>query len=162
MYPYTICFIKKGNELLLLNRNNTPNMGVWNGVGGKIEHGETVEESVKREVFEETTISLEEVTYKGIVSWNVNNEYNGGMYLFLAELQEKQPIPIITREGILAWKDISWILDPNNNGIVDNITSFLPTMLSEEGVYEYRCTYTATELVSVEKVKVKEGAPVFT
>ncbi len=36
MYKYTICFIRKGNKILLLNRNKKPNMGMWNGVGGKI------------------------------------------------------------------------------------------------------------------------------
>ena len=30
---YTLCFIKKDNEFLMLNRIKAPNMGLWNGVG---------------------------------------------------------------------------------------------------------------------------------
>ena len=41
MYKYTLGFIIKNNEVLLLNRNKSPWMGAWNGVGGKIETGET-------------------------------------------------------------------------------------------------------------------------
>ncbi len=49
MYKYTICFIKKGKKILLLNRNKKPNMGMWNGVGGKIEDNETPYEGIIRE-----------------------------------------------------------------------------------------------------------------
>ncbi|GGE55841.1 NUDIX hydrolase [Priestia taiwanensis] len=158
MYAYTICFIKCGNKLLLLNRDKKPNMGLWNGVGGKIEAGERVEDSIKREVLEETSLVLEDVMYKGIVSWNVNNDYYGGMYLFFAELTEEQEVPSVTEEGILAWKEISWLLDPDNQGIVSNIREFLPNMLTDERIYEYQCTYTTKELVGV---NIKEITAVY-
>ena len=64
MYKYTICFIRKGNEILLLNRNKKPNMGMWNGVGGKIEENETPYKGIIRETLEETGIELPSVTYK--------------------------------------------------------------------------------------------------
>lgn len=58
MFKYTVCFVKKNNELLMLNREKekAPIMGVWNGVGGKIEKGETPDMGAQREVFEETGI----------------------------------------------------------------------------------------------------------
>ncbi|WJH35841.1 hypothetical protein N6H14_07935 [Paenibacillus sp. CC-CFT747] len=40
MFRYTICFIRRGNRILLLNRNAPAWMGAWNGVGGKLEPGE--------------------------------------------------------------------------------------------------------------------------
>ncbi|USK57773.1 NUDIX domain-containing protein (plasmid) [Cytobacillus solani] len=43
----------------MLNREKPPIMGVWNGVGGKIEKGETSDEGALREVFEETGIRVE-------------------------------------------------------------------------------------------------------
>ena len=42
-------------------------MGMWNGVGGKIEENETPYEGIIRETFEETGIELSSVTYKGTV-----------------------------------------------------------------------------------------------
>lgn len=38
----------------MLNREKAPIMGVWNGIGGKNEVGETADEGAIREVFEET------------------------------------------------------------------------------------------------------------
>lgn len=48
-----ICFIKQGEKILILNRNFPEWMGVWNGVGGKINDNETPLECILREVREE-------------------------------------------------------------------------------------------------------------
>lgn len=39
MLKYTLCLIRNDDQLLLLNRVKKPQMGMWNGVGGKIEVG---------------------------------------------------------------------------------------------------------------------------
>ena len=39
--PYTTCFVRCGESVLMLLRNRPPNAGLWNGVGGKISPGET-------------------------------------------------------------------------------------------------------------------------
>ncbi|MCT6809298.1 MAG: NUDIX domain-containing protein, partial [Staphylococcus epidermidis] len=72
MLNYTICFIKKDKEILLLNRNKKPNMGMWNGVGGKIEGSESHLESIIRETYEETGIILNNPLYVGNVVWKSN------------------------------------------------------------------------------------------
>lgn len=54
MLKYTICFIKRADNILLLNREKPGWMGSWNGVGGKIETGETPIECILREIYEET------------------------------------------------------------------------------------------------------------
>lgn len=102
MLKYTLCLIRCKDEILLLNRVKKPQMGMWNGVGGKIEFGETPLESVVRETFEETGIQLKEITYAGNVIFksSIGRE---GMYLFTAELPEGTypPTPLATAEGIL-------------------------------------------------------------
>lgn len=53
------------------------------------------------------------------------------MYLFVADLPddfEFQP-PFNTREGILEWKNIDWILDSNNRGVISNLKEYLPKVL---------------------------------
>ena len=37
MYKHTLCFIKRNEEILMLNREHDPVKGLWNGVGGKID-----------------------------------------------------------------------------------------------------------------------------
>ncbi len=36
---YTLCFVLHHDRILLLNRECSPNLGLWNGLGGKIDAG---------------------------------------------------------------------------------------------------------------------------
>lgn len=147
--PYTICFCKAGDKILMLHRNRPPNQFLWNGVGGKIEDGETVEESLRREVLEETGLDIQdarETRFVGVVSWtgvqNLNNE-NRGMYAYVVEFLETA-VTIgsqETDEGKLEWKPIRWMLDHTNTTIAKNIPYFLPRMLTNCSPAEYRCVY---------------------
>ncbi|MDQ0884395.1 NUDIX domain-containing protein [Peribacillus sp. V2I11] len=71
---YNICFItrKKSNEneVLMLFRQKNPNRHKWNGIGGKIEQGETIDESMERENMEETGLKVKGLAFRGIVTWN--------------------------------------------------------------------------------------------
>src|SRR5688500_7686889 len=52
--PWTLCFIRRGGQLLMLERRREPNRGLWSGVGGKLDAGESPRAGVHREVLEET------------------------------------------------------------------------------------------------------------
>ena len=54
----SLCFLKKDNQFLLINRNKPPFMGQWNAVGGHKIETETIQECAKREVFEETGLKI--------------------------------------------------------------------------------------------------------
>jgi 8-oxo-dGTP diphosphatase len=160
MFEYTICFIKRGNQILLLNREKTSGwMGSWNGVGGKIEKGETPYNSIIREVVEETGIKLLEAEYKGDVTWENNGKDFGGMYVFLAEVPTnfEYKTPKKVEEGILDWKNIEWILHPKNTGIALNIPKFLPKILENDEIYEHRCYFENDHLKKVEIVREIKG-----
>lgn len=148
MLKYTICFIKRGHEILMLNRESAQWMGMWNGVGGKLEMGETPLACILREVKEETGILLTDVEYKGNVTWEVHDSNSDGMYLFIAELPERYeyPTPIKMEEGILDWKSIDWLLHPENMGVA-NLKYFLPLMLNDQGVYDHRFVYEGDEVI---------------
>lgn len=51
-----LCYIIRNGKILLIKKKTGISAGVWNGPGGKIEKDETLEESVKREVFEEVNV----------------------------------------------------------------------------------------------------------
>lgn len=157
MFKYTICFIKRGNQILLLNREKSSWMGSWNGVGGKFEKGESPTECILREVFEETGIKLKSLKYKGIVTWKTEENSIGGMYAFIAELPDdfKYETPIKMREGILDWKNIDWILNPENTGVASNMSKYLPKMLNEDCKYEHRCFFDDRGLIKVESTLLK-------
>ena len=159
MYEFTICFIKRGNEVLLLNRDKPCWMGRWNGIGGKLEKDESPKECMLREIKEETGIDIGKVNYKGNVTWITDVTSKGGMYAFTAELPLDYiyETPVKIDEGILDWKEISWILDPSNDGIAENVPSFLPLMLNEDKLYEHKCTFEGSNMIDFVAVTLNEN-----
>lgn len=150
---YTVAFLRRGDEVLLINRNAAPLMGLWNGVGGKLEQGETPEQSVIREIQEETGIKVEDVQHKGIVTWNIDGEKQGGMYVFVVDLPPSTSFqtPLSTDEGILEWKKVKWILDEHNMGVPSNIPYFAPAALEDANSYHHHFLYESNKIVSYEK-----------
>ena len=52
----TLCLLKKNNQILLAMKKRGFGVGKWNGVGGKVAEGETVEAAALREMGEEIGI----------------------------------------------------------------------------------------------------------
>ena len=103
-------YLKKDNSYLLLYRNKKKNdmsEGKWIGVGGHVEKGETIDEAVIREVYEETGLTVHCLKCDGEVLF-INNDYEEMMYVyeisdFSGELKD-------CNEGELAWIDIDEML----------------------------------------------------
>lgn len=131
---------------------------MWNGVGGKIEANETPRKSIIREIGEETGIILDSVEFKGLVTWSLNRTKVGGMYVYLVELPEDYiyETPIKTDEGILDWKAMNWILDPENRGVAVNIPRSIEQIINESECNEYRCIYEDGQLIQFETRKINE------
>lgn len=143
MIAYTICFVRRGDQVLLLNRERSSWMGCWNGVGGKLEQGETARDSMIRELREETGIASCALHFKGLVTWLVDGGGYGGMYAYLAEVADDYALstPMKTEEGILDWKERAWILHPNNAGLAANIPVCLDAVLDDPGCYDHHVVY---------------------
>jgi len=158
MKAYTLCFIQRGKQILLLNRQFAPNLGLWNGVGGKIEPGETVLKSALREIKEETGMLLleEQLKNKGEVSWLVEGEDVGGLHIFHAviPMDVVYPTPLLTDEGILDWKDLDWIMDEENLGIAEIVPKMLENMIVSQERYEYIAHYKNDKLINCEQRKI--------
>jgi len=160
MYKYTLAFLKRKDEILLLNRNKSPWMGAWNGVGGKIQGNETPLQCVIREIEEETMIQVseKEVQFKGILTWERFEALGNGLYIFLVNLPEDlaYSCPKRVSEGILDFKIIEWINNFDNEGIAKNIPYFLPNVLYEEKNYLYHCIFNEHYLESVTTTLLEE------
>lgn len=102
----TLCYLERQSRYLMLHRTkkvNDENHDKWIGVGGKFEDGESPEDCMRREVLEETGLTVTSHRYRGIVTF-VSNEYPCEyMHLFTCDEwcgEEKD-----CHEGELAWID---------------------------------------------------------
>ena len=88
MINSTLCYITRGNDVLMLHRvkkKNDINKDKWIGIGGKFETEESPDECLLREAKEETGLTLTSWRCRGIVTFlceGVEGEY---MYLFIAD-----------------------------------------------------------------------------
>lgn len=69
---YTLIFCRRTNEygigeILLGMKKRGFGFGKWNGFGGKIEHGESIDEGAKRELMEECSITANSLERRGFL-----------------------------------------------------------------------------------------------
>lgn len=103
----SLCYIEKDGRYLMLHRvkkKNDINKDKWIGVGGRFEEGESPYDCVRREVNEETSLTLNKPIYRGIVTF-VMGDVTELMHLFTCtdfsgEVGE-------CNEGELEWVNIS-------------------------------------------------------
>ena len=84
----TLCYITRGDQVLMLHRvkkKNDINKDKWIGIGGKFEFEESPDECLLREAMEETGLTLTNWRCRGIVTF-LNDCCEGEyMYLFTAD-----------------------------------------------------------------------------
>ena len=155
---YTICFCRRRGKVLMLHRNKPPNDGLWNGLGGKIEPGESPLDCIRREVWEEAAIDLHgaaRLRFAGIVSWTSGVDRtrpSTGMYAYVADLDDDCPAcadQISTPDGLLAWQPIAWVCDRANGVVVANLPYVLPRLFADTHPAEQHCQYVDGQLVGV-------------
>lgn len=104
----TLCYIEKDGQCLLLHRTkkqNDENAGMWIGVGGKCEEGESPEDCLLREVYEETGLTLTAWRSRGLVTFVSDRWPTEYMHLFTASDFTGTLHPC--DEGELAWFPLS-------------------------------------------------------
>ncbi len=70
----TLCLIRQGTHILLGHKKRGFGEGKWNGFGGKVESGETIEQAAKREVYEETGLVVEALERIGQAEFEFKND----------------------------------------------------------------------------------------
>ena len=89
MFNTTLCYITRGDQVLMLHRvkkKNDINKDKWIGIGGKFEGEESPDECLLREAWEETGLKLTSWQCRGVVTFLTENSTDGEfMYLFTAD-----------------------------------------------------------------------------
>jgi len=155
---YNLCYIKQGNQVLLLNRDYPGWMGCWNGVGGKLEPNESPRESMLREIQEETGLLHIDLRFKGLKTWSKADATGiGGLYLYVGFLPEHYvyPTPKRMEEGILDWKDLGWILHRDNLGVADNLPNSLRVAFADPRCYDHHSVFEGNRMIHESMTEIK-------
>ena len=101
----TLCYLRRDGETLMLHRNKNENdmhLGKWNGLGGKLENGESPEECAIREIREESGFDAKKPIFRGIITFpGFSNDED--WYVFLFVVNEFDGLQIDSAEGHLQW-----------------------------------------------------------
>lgn len=101
----TLAYVRRGDQTLMLRRGGDPNhlhAGRWNGLGGKFEAGESPEECLKREVLEESGLTVLEHDWKGFITFP---RFSGDedWYVWVYLVTRFSGTPTASSEGDLHW-----------------------------------------------------------
>ena len=135
----TLCYLERDEQYLMLHRTvkkNDVNKEKWIGVGGHFEEGESPEECLLREVYEETGLVLTSWRFRGIVTFVSGNGIVEYMHLFTADGFEGEMHAC--DEAELAWVDRDRITDLN---IWEGDKIFLSLLRREAPFFSLKLVY---------------------
>jgi ADP-ribose pyrophosphatase YjhB (NUDIX family) len=104
MQDTTLCFLVRGNEVLLGMKKRGFGKGKWNGFGGKLAEGESIEAAVARELHEECSVKvngIEKVAELDFFFQEARKDWNQKVHVFLARDWHGQPVE--TEEMMPRW-----------------------------------------------------------
>lgn len=89
----TLCFLVREEEILLAMKKRGFGVGRWNGVGGKVEAGESVEEAMIRETKEEIGVTPKEYYKVAVLDFYFveKPEWNQRVFCYFAGCWEGVP-----------------------------------------------------------------------
>jgi 8-oxo-dGTP diphosphatase len=141
----TLCYLRKNGKTLMLHRikkENDMHEGKWNGLGGKVQSGESPEECAVREVFEESGLRVIDPQMRGFITFpNFANDDDWYVFLFVADQFDGELID--SPEGVLQWVPTDELLDLN---LWEGDRIFIP-WLEENRFFSAKFVYEKNHLV---------------
>ena len=145
--PLTMVFLVDAGKILTLKRNADKKIypGKISGFGGKMEPGESMEVSARREFQEEAGLTVEKMDFRGTFIRILDNGYINEMYIFVASGFSGQPLET-SDEGAIEWRTIEDFT--NNPDTVDHIPRYLEQVIKGEDFYCGIAEYANDKMVS--------------
>ena len=131
----------RGDQVLLMQRNKEPNLGLWVAPGGKIEVNEASYECAIRELREETGLRAHEMHLRGIVSIVMPTLRQPCLQFLFAVTDFSGDLAGDEREGTLRWWPVSKVQELP---LPTDVSLFLPrTVDMSQPFYQAKYVYDA-------------------
>ena len=137
----TLCYIQRAGCYLMMHRvkkSQDENAGKWIGIGGHVEENEAPEEGMRREIAEETGLTVSNLRLRGIITFILPDWGNELTFLYTADT-EKEALPECP-EGVLKWVPVQ---DVPNLPLWEGDRVFLPLLQSREDCFSLKLIYQA-------------------
>jgi 8-oxo-dGTP diphosphatase len=110
----TLCYLKRDDHTLMLyrHREGDYHRGKWNGLGGKLEPGESPEDCVRREVKEESGLEVKVMRLKGVITFPLFDGLDD-WYVFVYTVPGFGGEMVHSLEGALHWIPDDRLLELN-------------------------------------------------
>ncbi len=129
LIPRTLNFITHGDDILMIK--GAPNKKLWankyNGVGGHVEAREDIASSAKREILEETGLTVTNPELCGVVNISTGEQQGIVMFVFRAAAATREVIA--SDEGGLEWIPIA---DIASYPLVEDLQTIVPKALEAD------------------------------
>jgi 8-oxo-dGTP diphosphatase len=142
----TLCYVRREGQTLMIHRVKKAgdiHEGKWNGLGGKLDPGETPEECVIREIYEESGLRVRNPQLKGFLTFPLFAR-DEDWYVFVFVARDFEGELTDSPEGNLRWVDDARL---NTLNLWEGDPIFLP-YLDKPGVFSGKFLYQAGRLVS--------------
>ncbi len=124
--PRTLVFVLRGEEILLIRIAEDRGAwgGLYNGIGGHIESGESPHEAAMREVKDETGLTPNNLRLCGMTIINTGSSPGIGIHVFVGTTEETELLS--NHEGQLEWLPMDRL---NEYPMVHDLPMILPRAL---------------------------------
>ncbi|HKZ68543.1 MAG TPA: NUDIX domain-containing protein [Anaerolineales bacterium] len=126
LIPRVLIFITHDRDVLLLK--GAPGKRIWankyNGVGGHVERGEDIASAARREIEEETGLTVNNLRFRGAITIDTGEPSGIGIFVFTARSASREVVS--SAEGTPEWIPFDRV---QSLDLVEDLPTLLPKVL---------------------------------
>jgi ADP-ribose pyrophosphatase YjhB (NUDIX family) len=132
--PVVLGIVRNKNKILLIQRKKMPYKGYWGLFGGKQISGETISETIEREVLEESNLKTKFLKCNGVIHERLKeNDQFKHSFLFILTSVKAESLEVMEKEeGKVEWFDYDDVVNSRIPKVIPSDVEFLKKYAEKE------------------------------